>query len=610
MSQIKIFAQTETCNTLGMNLYFTSYWSREVPFANLMMQSSPWVPCDSNWQYGQSNNYLYFNSIVKDKQGYPTHLPQTINGLSNPQAVQSILSWDNGGILPIGTYQLIYDGDGEIELFGNDTITILNSISGRIDFNLKPNKIIVNEPGKKGGSLGLIIRRSNKDNPINNIRVLLPNTSQNIYPFNPAFLEQLKPFKSIRFMNWNAAYWSDEINWEDRRKPDYYTQFNSIDWYSIDQKGVAIEYAIQLCNILKKDMWISIPYKANENYITELGKLILSTLDPTLNIYIEYGNEVWNEGFSDVPNDAFERQHNFVNLQVPANLINQNFQYKYAYFANKAFKSFNPSNNNRVIRVLAGQQGSWQGDVLQRSIDGMNFIGSKDGFDVGSVTDYIYHDEAIKSLPVGATVQDVALAFRNIMNKSIASISENLSILNAIGKKMITYEGGVHATCLPGDPNEQAIIDFSKDTSFYNISTEWLKNVGNLNGIQLQMAFVLADDQYGYWHLQNIFDPNPTNSLKYKALINYCKTVDNKELSINNNPKVYPNPFYDELSIEFENENNLKLKIIDSQGKIYFTENYENKQIINLSISNLPKGLYFLCIESNLKVYNQKILKL
>ena len=44
-------------------------------------------------------------------------------------------------------------------------------------------------------------------------------------------------------------------------------------------------------------MWINIPGHADDDYIIRLAKLLKATLDPTLFIYFEYANEVWNWQF-------------------------------------------------------------------------------------------------------------------------------------------------------------------------------------------------------------------------------------------------------------------------------------------------------------------------
>lgn len=43
----------------------------------------------------------------------------------------------------------------------------------------------------------------------------------------------------------------------------------------------------------KKDIWINIPHAADDEYVTNLAKLIKDKLDPSLKVYVEYSNEVW-----------------------------------------------------------------------------------------------------------------------------------------------------------------------------------------------------------------------------------------------------------------------------------------------------------------------------
>ena len=43
-----------------------------------------------------------------------------------------------------------------------------------------------------------------------------------------------------------------------------------------------------------QDLWINIPGHADDDYIVNLAKLLKATVDPSLFIYYEYANEVWN----------------------------------------------------------------------------------------------------------------------------------------------------------------------------------------------------------------------------------------------------------------------------------------------------------------------------
>ncbi len=69
----------------------------------------------------------------------------------------------------------------------------------------------------------------------------------------------------------------------------YYTQ-------SAD-RGIAIEYAIDLANTLKTDAWFCMPHKASDEYIREFAKMVKERLDPSLKSYVEYSNEIWNWSF-------------------------------------------------------------------------------------------------------------------------------------------------------------------------------------------------------------------------------------------------------------------------------------------------------------------------
>ncbi len=597
--------QNNVCEDIGMNLFYVNYWSREVPFSNLMMQASPWVACNSDWKFDEKDNYSISDKIAKDANGYPLSLPQNIAGQTKSQIVKSIVAWDNGGILPKGKYTLRYDGDGEIELFGLDTIAIIKQEKGLIEFNLRAARAKSDTIfGLLGGGLGIVIRKSLQSNPIKNIRILLPNTNETDanYPFNPSFLQKLKPFKAIRFLNWAGAYWSSDVEWSKRRPATYYTQMNIHD--SWEARSVAYEYMIKLCNILERDMWLPVAYQINENYATELGKLVMKDLNPNLKVYLEYGNEVWNLAF------PFNIQYAYVQNNAPASLQNQDHQYRYAHFANRIFKAFNSSPSPRVVRVLSGQQGS--SSVLERSVKGMAFVAAAGQFDAGSVTDYMFQNEAINQLSATPTIKDAAKAYRAAMQTSLNYMQQNLDVLQPLGKNMISYEGGVHALVAPNDNSAKAktLLAFAKDTSFYNISREWLSKVKALGNVKMQMAFVLADDKYGHWNIQNIFTDNASNSLKYKALLDHCGVVLTGKNTIET-PfllQIFPNPTQGNLQLQFDSEAQRNLQLYDLTGKLLLQKSLFSVSEM-LDLSDLASGFYLLRVAENGKSVLRKIVK-
>ena len=75
------------------------------------------------------------------------------------------------------------------------------------------------------------------------------------------------------------------------------------------------------------------------------------------------------------------------------------------------------------------------------------------------------------------------------------------------------------------------------------------------------------------------------------------------------NVSVYPNPTLGNLTIELNNTaSNINLSLMNSISQVVLTKNYNSTNYINLNL-DVPKGLYFLRLESNGKVITKKIIK-
>jgi hypothetical protein len=112
-----------------------------------------------------------------------------------------------------------------------------------------------------------------------------PRFGQN---FNDDFVRRVRPFASVRFMDWAGTNNSEIIRWEDRTMPGMMIQTT---------KGIAWEYVIDLANRAGRDAWINVPAMASDDYVTKLATLVHDTLDPRLKVRVEYSNEVWNAIF-------------------------------------------------------------------------------------------------------------------------------------------------------------------------------------------------------------------------------------------------------------------------------------------------------------------------
>jgi hypothetical protein len=111
--------------------------------------------------------------------------------------------------------------------------------------------------------------------------------------FTSQWLSMLSKFQVLRFMDWGSTNGNPVANWADRTPPTH----PSWAYGPIGNSGAPWEVIIQLVNTLKKDIWINVPHQATDDYVTNLAQLFKQNLDPTLNLYIEYSNEVWNWQF-------------------------------------------------------------------------------------------------------------------------------------------------------------------------------------------------------------------------------------------------------------------------------------------------------------------------
>ena len=109
--------------------------------------------------------------------------------------------------------------------------------------------------------------------------------------FTNTYLQTLAPFSTLRFVEWNKTISSTQVNWADR------AQAGTFSWNG--PSGVPYEDIIELANDTHKDAWINVPAGTTSDYINQLAQLVHTKLDPSLNVYVEYGNENWNNSFGE-----------------------------------------------------------------------------------------------------------------------------------------------------------------------------------------------------------------------------------------------------------------------------------------------------------------------
>lgn len=151
---------------------------------------------------------------------------------------------------------------------------------------------------------------------ITNIQILQPGYTSydNQHVFTNEWLDLIRTVNEIRVKDWAFVDGNTTANWSDRIVPATPGQMGA-GGFQNGIPGIAWEYLVQVANLTHKDIWVSLPAHASNDYLTKLAQLfrygsdgvnpytsfqanpVFRGLDPDLNVYLEYSNEVWNYVF-------------------------------------------------------------------------------------------------------------------------------------------------------------------------------------------------------------------------------------------------------------------------------------------------------------------------
>lgn len=482
---------------IGTNLSGFADWGVERPMKNLFkhVRSEPIAFTTTCFCW----SLPVLDQMAFDTNGYPTHIPQTTSAGANT-VVRYVISSESetGTNLQLGTqYVLLYNGVGLVQVGGG--VAINSSAAGRIQFSVTANN-----------NLFIEILASTMGNNVRNIRLLRLTdefADLNANPFYQGFVDKVAPFKMLRFMDWGATNNNPAVAWSNRTQTSYFTYGTPT--------GVPYEVMIQLANQLNKDVWICVPHQANDNYIAQMATLFRDNLNPNLNVYLEYSNEVWNW--------IFEQAH-YNDDNRPTNL---NYGRAYSEKAKHVFQIWHSvygAQKSRVKRVLGIQTTyNYLNEQILSQLD-------QSDWDYGSPTHYFGLEHSNTGSPIlnaGSTPQNIITNARNTWYDNKNAIKSDYNQIKLFGKLIATYEGGQHFVGnVFGIPYnyQQAMWDAQYTPEIYGMYNEVLDTI-RAWGCKLAGNFSFASPQesvYGSWGVLNDIDvqaPYMVTAPKYQALL-------------------------------------------------------------------------------------------
>ncbi|MBN2805824.1 MAG: hypothetical protein JXR22_04130 [Prolixibacteraceae bacterium] len=605
LASFQLSAQDPCPIRIGTNLSGISDWMTEMPFVDRMHNARTWGTRNRSWIGGNATNTWnteLTHLIECDEDGYPLELPFWTDGLELEDSQMVFTVWASLDAWEPGIYTFLYDGEGSIE-FGADG-DIIESSPGRMLVEIIPSD---------HSFLELKILRSKKGNHLRNFRLIMPG-HENTYqtqPFNPLYLERLGDFAALRFMDWGSTNnWGagdawlnyDEaadtalVPWEERSQPGYFTWAHN--------KGVPYEMMCQLCNTLKKDMWVCAPHNASDEYLSEMALLIQQNLHPELKVYAEYSNEIWNWMFGQTqwlnrfycvekdiswPEGLADRVQNHLNIW------------------NEVFAS----EPERLITVAGGQTG-WQ-DVTNRIVNNLD----EGSFDALNITAYFglgsEGDAALDALGNNATAADVAVQVRKNRREELSYLQNQFALAKQLNIPVVFYEAGQHITPHPfgEEPSyANALLELQRDTAMYNLYHEWFEAVKKLvpenqQSLYMNFSFIAGlSARYGSWGILETLDQDTATiyAPKYQATLEQIRDCSplGHHTSVQQNEAA---PFSKSIKIIKQVNGTYfilsqypleKLEIYHLNGQLFQTINCNKQTDFIIQTEALPRGAYVL----------------
>lgn len=464
---------------LGINLYGLAPYNRQQVFANLIVQSE--------WFSNTGDGWKPMPASQLDASGW-------VKRLSPGQVAPRPF------VLPARPFSKVsvrctFKGDGELSAGGIAHIS--TNAPGTVDIDL------VSEGGSDEGAW-IQLDRTNPADPVRQIDcrdVRRPATEL----YTPEFMQTLQSFSSVRFLDWQFTNSNLQTRWDQRTRVDNSSQ--------VTGDGVAIENMIRLANEARVDPWFLMPYKADNAYIENFARLVHDKLDPARTVYVELGNEVWNDMF-DATKQA-RREGISANL-APADNPDAAQTRRYAQKVRDTMRIWTriyADRPNKLVRVAATINVYPE---LVRTI--LAYEDMPKWIDALATAPYIQLDLA------GRGANDVDWVFSQMdraIGETIDAAVVNKRIAAEYGKRYISYEGGQHLVTSDMDLAKRVQRDPRMEDVYRRYLSAWQTRIGDR---LMLYAATTPIGESGAWGLREYAGQPESETPKLRAVRAFLST--------------------------------------------------------------------------------------
>ncbi|HFD86462.1 MAG TPA: hypothetical protein ENJ35_02170 [Gammaproteobacteria bacterium] len=495
---------------IGINVNGPVDWTTSYPFVDIFRTARPFFTEDGG-------------EATFDKHGW-------LKTFNNKGSVSSPMFWDIPvPMMPEGDYVVTYDGKGRLQY---ECAEVRHQSRTR-------NRAVIHIGGGDCG-LYLKIKQSDNKNPVRNIKITMPGGICEGKPFqkvigpencrgsrylsfeehaddivfNPDFLSFLQNFSVLRFMDAGETNNSKVETWSQR------PVLADATW---QDRGFPVEVIVKLGNILHRDIWVTLPHQANDDFIRRYANYVKKNLDPELKVFIEYSNEVWNGMFT---------QNQYARDQGNALKLDENYYHAgWRYYSQRSVEIFRIwervfGGTSRLVRVMASQTDDpWMSNLLLSHKDaykhtdalavaayfGVN-VEREDAPDLGSISlDGLFQYVTDKELP-----------------DLLVLLKRNREVAEKYDLPLVAYEGGQHFVGVGDDvdnPRIQSLFtranhDLRIKDLYKRLYAGW-KHVGGT--LFVHYASPSLYSKWGSWGIKEYLSEPRSEAPKYDATLEFIE---------------------------------------------------------------------------------------
>ena len=510
---------------VGSNLDGVSDWSTDWPFTDAFKTARPWISGELYvWDDGRA--------LDLDDRGWVRSLL--------PGQVARTLLFRQAPNYPAGQYHVFYEGTGVIGY---------RFAAQKLDALSTPGHDVLDVDPLREGGINIEIYETDPSDYIRNIHVIMPGgvlvsdafsyiedpgtvaqgqakwlyEVYETHPFHPLFLNRIRRYKTLRFMDWMNTNWSPIAEWADHAHPADAS-------YALG-RGVPVEVMCALANTVDADPWFNIPHLATDDFVTQFATVVRDRLKPELKAHVEYSNEVWNGGFG---------QAQYCQEQGLARALSDiPFEANQRYYSQRAVEIFQifadvMGGTSRLVRVMSSQAANtgvspmvlgWQD--AYKYVDALA-IAPYFGYELGLAGNV----ERVEQM----TLDDLFAELENVsLPQCYQWMTAQAAVAEQYGVELVAYEGGQHLVGV-NNVRENATLNALFDAAnrdprmgalYAQYFREWRKHT---KGVFCHFSHCGAWSKYGRWGSLEYMTQPTSEAPKHQAILDFISEVQEAEV--------------------------------------------------------------------------------